>query len=97
MNEELICFSGENSVNVYGDECIIAPNENNEVRFENLMHGFLTSPGVDPRLISEKWIRNHYRWIVWKLSAYEKSYPHLFAKKYVPCSNDYLLLAAVIL
>lgn len=76
-------FSGENSNNLYGDECTILPNENNEVHFENVSHGFLTSPGVDPGLISEAWIRNHYRWIVWKLSAFEKSYPHLFGNKYV--------------
>ena len=32
---------------------------------------FLTMDGVDPKLISDVWVDNHYRWIVWKLAAYE--------------------------
>lgn len=33
------------------------------------------SPGVDPKLISEAWVYNHYRWIVWKQASMEKSFP----------------------
>lgn len=33
------------------------------------------TPGVDPKLISEEWVYNHYRWIVWKQAAMERSFP----------------------
>ena len=33
------------------------------------------TPGVDPKLISEEWVYNHYRWIVWKQASMERSFP----------------------
>ncbi|NXF08075.1 BRCA2 protein, partial [Smithornis capensis] len=39
------------------------------------------TPGVDPKLITEAWVYNHYRWIVWKLAAMEVSFPHEFANR----------------
>lgn len=33
------------------------------------------TPGVDPKLISEQWVYNHYRWIVWKQASMERSFP----------------------
>jgi breast cancer 2 susceptibility protein len=77
IKRRLIIFSG----------CTIVPYENNEIRFGNLVRGFLALRGIDSKLVSEAWIRNHYRWIVWKLAAFEKSYPHLFAKRYTRTSN----------
>ena len=44
-----------------------------------LLSAFLTTPGVDRQLISEEWISNHYRWIVWKLAAMEVAFPRQFA------------------
>ncbi|XP_072171447.1 uncharacterized protein [Diadema setosum] len=38
----------------------------------------LDTPGVDPKLLSENWVFNHYRWIVWKLAAMEVAYPQHF-------------------
>ena len=38
-----------------------------------------STPGVDTRLINDKWIHNHYRWIVWKLAAMEVAFPSLLA------------------
>ncbi|XP_068601875.1 breast cancer type 2 susceptibility protein [Brachionichthys hirsutus] len=35
------------------------------------------TPGVDPKLISEKWVFNHYRWIVWKQASMERSFPEM--------------------
>ncbi len=67
----------------YGDECAVIPNENDDVRLEELARAFLASPGVDPRLISATWIRNHFRWIVWKLAAMEKCFPNMFGGKWV--------------
>ncbi|XP_043928772.1 breast cancer type 2 susceptibility protein homolog [Protopterus annectens] len=39
------------------------------------------TPGVDPALISEAWVYNHYRWIVWKLAAMEVSFPQEFGSR----------------
>lgn len=64
-----------------GDECTVIPNENNEIHFEDVARAFMASPGVDPKLITQSWIRNHYRWIVWKLASMEKSYPQIFGGK----------------
>jgi hypothetical protein len=38
-----------------------------------------STPGVDTNLISDEWIYNHYRWIVWKLAAMEVAFPSLLA------------------
>ena len=38
-----------------------------------------STPGVDTKLISDEWICNHYRWIVWKLAAMEVAFPSLLA------------------
>lgn len=75
-------FEGEPPSEIHcGDECTVILNEKNEVRFEDLARAFLASPGVDPKLITEAWIRNHYRWIIWKLASMEKSYPQVFGGK----------------
>ncbi|XP_019380064.1 PREDICTED: breast cancer type 2 susceptibility protein isoform X2 [Gavialis gangeticus] len=39
------------------------------------------TPGVDPKLITDAWVYNHYRWIVWKLAAMEVSFPQEFASR----------------
>ena len=44
---------------------------------------FLTMEGVEPKLISDVWIHNHYRWIVWKLAAYEVVSPGSSCGRYV--------------
>ncbi|KAI2656352.1 hypothetical protein H4Q32_013257 [Labeo rohita] len=35
------------------------------------------TPGVDPKLISDAWVFNHYRWIVWKRASMERTFPDL--------------------
>ena len=35
------------------------------------------TPGVDPKLISEAWVFNHYRWIVWKRACMERAFPEV--------------------
>jgi breast cancer 2 susceptibility protein len=41
----------------------------------------LTVEGVDPSLMIDSWVFNHYRWIVWKLAAYEVTLPLSFASR----------------
>ncbi|XP_037534210.1 breast cancer type 2 susceptibility protein [Nematolebias whitei] len=42
---------------------------------EEFYRALCDTPGVDPKLISEAWVSNHYRWIVWKQASMEKSFP----------------------
>ncbi|XP_049813467.1 breast cancer type 2 susceptibility protein-like [Schistocerca nitens] len=50
---------------------------------QEVERAFVTSPNVDKSLIPAGWIQNHYRWIVWKLAATERSFPHIFASRYL--------------
>ncbi|XP_071352641.1 breast cancer type 2 susceptibility protein isoform X2 [Trachinotus anak] len=42
---------------------------------EEFYRALCDTPGVDPKLISEEWVYNHYRWIVWKQASMERSFP----------------------
>ncbi|XP_070399636.1 breast cancer type 2 susceptibility protein isoform X2 [Nothobranchius furzeri] len=42
---------------------------------EEFYRALCDTPGVDPKLISEAWVYNHYRWIVWKQASMEKCFP----------------------
>ncbi|PWA28040.1 hypothetical protein CCH79_00012146, partial [Gambusia affinis] len=42
---------------------------------EEFYRALCDTSGVDPKLISEQWVYNHYRWIVWKQASMEKSFP----------------------
>ena len=43
----------------------------------------LCCQGCDKTLICEKWIKNHYRWIVWKLAAMERRFPEELGGQYL--------------
>lgn len=43
--------------------------------FCSLLRSLCDTPGVDPKLISEEWVYNHYRWIIWKQASMERSFP----------------------
>ncbi|KAI9190226.1 hypothetical protein H9P43_001659 [Blastocladiella emersonii ATCC 22665] len=38
------------------------------------VHAALLAAGAVPKLVSEDWTRNHYRWIVWKLACQHRAY-----------------------
>ncbi|XP_054884160.1 breast cancer type 2 susceptibility protein [Poeciliopsis prolifica] len=42
---------------------------------EEFYRALCDTSGVDPNLISEQWVYNHYRWIVWKQASMERSFP----------------------
>ena len=50
----------------------------------------LLDAGCDRSLLSALWVRNHYRWIVWKLACLERSHPALLKGR---CCTYYQVMA----
>ena len=44
---------------------------------------WLIGQGCDESLFTDNWIRNHYRWIVWKLAAMERSFSNELGGRYL--------------
>ncbi|NWH49328.1 BRCA2 protein, partial [Fregata magnificens] len=59
----------------------LIPTDEGKVGKKEFYRALCDTPGVDPKLITEAWVYNHYRWIVWKLAAMEVSFPHEFANR----------------
>lgn len=68
---------------LYGDVCATVPIPVLYVRQEGDqqqmgVQGFLRAlhdAGASPRAATEAWLSNQHRWVMWKLAAYEASYP----------------------
>lgn len=58
-----------------GDGAFLVLDTEGFIGVEEFQRAFLASPGVDPSIVPSGWIKNHYRWLVWKLSALECHYP----------------------
>ncbi|KAM9602331.1 breast cancer type 2 susceptibility protein isoform 2-T2 [Morphnus guianensis] len=59
----------------------LIPTDEGKAGKKEFYRALCDTPGVDPKLITESWVYNHYRWIVWKLAAMEVSFPHEFANR----------------
>ncbi|KAK2519139.1 Brca2 [Columba guinea] len=59
----------------------LIPTDEGKAGKKEFYRALCDTPGVDPKLITETWVYNHYRWIVWKLAAMEVSFPHEFANR----------------
>ncbi|XP_048836639.1 breast cancer type 2 susceptibility protein isoform X3 [Brienomyrus brachyistius] len=55
----------------------LIPDNRGTVGKEEFYRALCDTPGVDPKLISESWVYNHYRWVVWKLACMERSFPRV--------------------
>ncbi|XP_058793270.1 uncharacterized protein LOC131665410 [Phymastichus coffea] len=55
-----------------GDGALLIFNKNGQAGVSEFSQAFLAMPGVDPKLLPEGWIENHYKWIVWKLAALDR-------------------------
>ncbi|CAG8652904.1 389_t:CDS:10 [Dentiscutata erythropus] len=44
----------------------------------------LIERGANPNLIDDRWVCNHYQWILWKISAMIRSFPHRFNSWWCP-------------
>ena len=40
-----------------------------------------------PQLVKPVWVKNHFRWIVWKMAAMERSFPTVYGGKYLTPDN----------
>lgn len=74
------------------DHFVIIPDDKNNFGVEEFKRAFLAGPGVQPNLVPEGWVENHYKWIVWKLSHYEKGFPYYFHGKALTPNNVMLQL-----
>ncbi|KAI1893590.1 hypothetical protein AGOR_G00125290 [Albula goreensis] len=53
----------------------LIPSDDGTAGKEEFYRALCDTPGVDPKLISEGWLYNHYRWVVWKRASMERSFP----------------------
>ncbi|XP_034175277.2 uncharacterized protein LOC117601989 [Osmia lignaria lignaria] len=51
--------------------CLIL-DENGYVGITEINRAFLASPGVDPSLLFDGWVENHFKLIVWKLASMDR-------------------------
>ncbi|XP_060520211.1 uncharacterized protein LOC132698258 [Cylas formicarius] len=63
---------------VTADGAKVIPNGGNQIGLPEVDRSFKTMLGVDPGLIPKGWVKNHYKWIVWKLASYERTFPDIF-------------------
>ncbi|CAL1541595.1 unnamed protein product, partial [Lymnaea stagnalis] len=75
-----------------GDGALLVCDRYGCVGTHEFFRAFLTLDSVDPSLVDELWLENHYRWIVWKLAAYEVCFPHHFAGRSLTPENVMLQL-----
>ncbi|KAG1951873.1 BREAST CANCER 2 like 2A [Pimephales promelas] len=59
----------------------LVPDSKGTVGKEEFYSALCDTPGVDPKLISDAWVFNHYRWIVWKRASMERSFPVLMGSR----------------
>ncbi|KAL0973569.1 hypothetical protein UPYG_G00206250 [Umbra pygmaea] len=60
-----------------GDGGWLIPNDDGTAGKYEFYRALCDSPGVDPKLISEAWVFNHYRWVVWKQACMERAFPQV--------------------
>lgn len=51
--------------------------EYGDLNFDHVYSSML-SRGCASKYATKQWARNHYRWIVWKLASYQRSFPHVY-------------------
>ncbi|XP_078041052.1 uncharacterized protein LOC144472143 [Augochlora pura] len=54
------------------DGACLVLDENDYVGIVEIKRSFLASPGVDPNLLPDGWVENHYKWIVWKYASMDR-------------------------
>ena len=59
-----------------GDGAKVVLNDASNIDLEAITHAFRNSPGVNGSKVTEDWVKNHYRWIIWKLASLERRFPN---------------------
>ncbi|KAL7832112.1 hypothetical protein AOLI_G00296600 [Acnodon oligacanthus] len=59
----------------------LIPDNRGTMGKEEFYRALCDTPGVDPKLISEAWVFNHYRWIVWKRACMERAFPEVMGSR----------------
>ncbi|XP_036393591.1 breast cancer type 2 susceptibility protein [Megalops cyprinoides] len=59
----------------------LIPSNDGTAGKEEFYRALCDTPGVDPKLISEAWLYNHYRWVVWKRASLERSFPEVMGSQ----------------
>ncbi|KAI4879803.1 hypothetical protein NFI96_030756, partial [Prochilodus magdalenae] len=59
----------------------LIPDNRGTMGKEEFYRALCDTPGVDPKLISEAWVFNHYRWIVWKRACMERAFPAVMGSR----------------
>ncbi|KAL4227986.1 Breast cancer 2 [Mactra antiquata] len=66
-------YNDERKTNITTDDgAYLVPDDTGYIGKYEIYRAFLTVNGVDSKLITDTWVYNHYRWIVWKLASYER-------------------------
>ncbi|XP_037034626.1 breast cancer type 2 susceptibility protein homolog [Bradysia coprophila] len=81
-----VCRENINGIHLQ-DDIVVIMDENCQIGLTEISTAFLSCPSVDPALIHTKWIENNMKWIVVKLAAMERSFPHRFAGKALTLEN----------
>ena len=68
-------------------EYLLIMADNNTISCEEIGDSLMALESVDPSLISPEWVRNHFRWIVWKLACMEVRLPDRFAQQCLTPQN----------
>ncbi|KAK9891935.1 hypothetical protein WA026_017418 [Henosepilachna vigintioctopunctata] len=78
QNAVLIHFNGKwlhSATVTTEDGCILVPTLQGLIGFSEIEPAFYTLPDIKKTLIPTGWVRNHYKWIIWKLASYERFFP----------------------
>ena len=73
-----------------GDGAMAKVSGDGTLGVKEMWEAFSRSPGVDWTLVSPEWFSNHYRWVVWKLSAMEVCFPRILGGRCL--TPDWLML-----
>lgn len=68
------------------DKYEFTDDSGNSTGVESFFH-MLAHSGASMQHASKEWVRNHYKWIVWKLACYDRCYPSKSTGTFLTVSN----------